>query len=233
MRASLSLVLATAIVALWILVVATKTREGFWSNQDSAPGYVALTRNNFPGADLGYFMGNVNAAADKCAATPGCVGFVVKRGDISSSKRPYWLLSSKVVVPANRKDNAQFTAYVTKQHWRTQFKGQDAATASNDLLASGAKVVGCAGAAITVYADKDYSGDSKWYGCGEYPNIGLEWKNDAITSIAIPTGLKVQIFMNKDFGGASATLTESTKNIGDTNGIFWNDAITSIKVSKA
>lgn len=82
--------------------------------------------------------------------------------------------------------------------------------------------------AVLAFADADYKGSSVAYCVGDHANVGGDW-NDKISSIQIPTGLKVTVYKDKDFSESNdnAEYTESVANLAD-----FNDVITSLKVVK-
>ncbi len=81
---------------------------------------------------------------------------------------------------------------------------------------------------ITLYEDCDYAGTELQLGVGEYPNISnLGFSNDALSSIKIPTGLKVTLYQHYDFGGTSIELTADDNCL--TN---FNEIVSSLKIEE-
>lgn len=52
---------------------------------------------------------------------------------------------------------------------------------------------------VAVYKDSHFRGIDKFFGVGDYPDLG-SW-GDAISSLRIPSTLKVSLYQKKDFGG--------------------------------
>jgi len=69
---------------------------------------------------------------------------------------------------------------------------------------------------VTVYADSDYRGTSKVLGVGQYPT-GFGLKNDTLSSLRIPSGLKVTLCEHDNFQGRRCVLVRDTPSLGNAN----------------
>lgn len=75
---------------------------------------------------------------------------------------------------------------------------------------------------VVVYDDSQYRGASQALGIGQY-----DWgqiKNDSISSLKVPTGMKVTLYSDTRFGGKSKMFTADTPYVGDD----FNDITSSI-----
>ncbi|GAX43974.1 hypothetical protein NIES4075_49890 [Tolypothrix sp. NIES-4075] len=75
---------------------------------------------------------------------------------------------------------------------------------------------------VVVYDDSQYRGASQALGIGKY-----DWgqiKNDTISSLKVPAGMKVTLYSDTHFGGKSKTFTADTPYVGDD----FNDQTSSI-----
>jgi hypothetical protein len=84
---------------------------------------------------------------------------------------------------------------------------------------------------VTVYQGCSYGGSwNVQLGIGTYTLSQLQalgFVNDDASSIRVPSGLKIQVYEDNNFAGASATYTSDQSCLSST----WNDEISSIKVS--
>lgn len=69
---------------------------------------------------------------------------------------------------------------------------------------------------VTVYSDSDYRGTSNTLGVGTYAT-GFGLKNDSLSSLKIPSGLKVTLCEHHDFGGRRCILVRDTPSLGAAN----------------
>jgi hypothetical protein len=77
---------------------------------------------------------------------------------------------------------------------------------------------------VTVYDDSQYGGVSQTLRVGRY-----DWgqiRNDSISSLRVPAGMRVTLYSDTHFGGASKTFTQDTPYVGDD----FNDKTSSIIV---
>ncbi|MHC5771824.1 MAG: glycoside hydrolase family 19 protein, partial [Nostoc sp.] len=77
---------------------------------------------------------------------------------------------------------------------------------------------------VVVYDDSQYLGASQVLGVGSY-----DWgqiKNDSISSVKVPAGMKVTFYSDTHFGGQSKTFTADTPYVGDD----FNDLTSSLIV---
>ncbi len=58
---------------------------------------------------------------------------------------------------------------------------------------------------VTIYSDAEYRGSSKTLGIGKYPT-GFGLKNDSLSSLKIPSGLKVTLCEHDNFQGRRCIL---------------------------
>lgn len=102
---------------------------------------------------------------------------------------------------------------------------------------------------VAVYKDSNFGGMDKFYGVGEYSDLG-SW-NDAISSLRIPSGLKVTLYQKTGFSGKQLTLLANDHTnlshfyfdnagtwvgrdvCGSKNSTCWNDTASSMKVYNA
>ena len=85
---------------------------------------------------------------------------------------------------------------------------------------------------VTMYTDSNYNGTAVTFGIGEYNmsdmiNAGIP--NDSVSSIKVPSGYKVVVYADINFGGNNTVFTGDTTYVGS----GWNDGITSFKVMDA
>ena len=96
------------------------------------------------------------------------------------------------------------------------------------------------GAAVVVYQDTNYRGDSRPVGAnlpdlGELPGCGgagAHW-DDCISSIRIPAGWQITLYDSDNFTGNSVTLTADVpdlENVSGPCGGNWDDCVDSIQV---
>ena len=83
---------------------------------------------------------------------------------------------------------------------------------------------------VTLYDAADYGGAYYHLTSSEYSDLSLIGWDNIVSSIKISSGYNVTIYGEKNYVGASTTLTTSTANLLYI-GISWNDLISSIKVS--
>ncbi len=88
---------------------------------------------------------------------------------------------------------------------------------------------------VTVYQDINYGGYSCNLSVGNYDlsrltEMGV--KNDDITSIKVKEGYEAILCEHSSFGGQTFTVTDDIGNLGNhtTNGLNWNDQVTSLIV---
>lgn len=84
---------------------------------------------------------------------------------------------------------------------------------------------------VTVYLDCYYKGTSATLSVGDYNMsdlTALGITNDAISSIAIQNGYKVELFWNINYAGSSLVLTSDNDCLVDEG---WNDEVTSLKIT--
>ena len=80
-----------------------------------------------------------------------------------------------------------------------------------------------------IYADANFSGISKFITIGKYDITQLApVPNDSVSSVHVPQGLKVTLFANAGFSGASKVLTADSSFLVD-----FNDVTSSIIVEQA
>ena len=80
----------------------------------------------------------------------------------------------------------------------------------------------------TMYRDSEYKSDALPLTIGDVSSMPNGW-NDAASSVRVPTGYRLEIYKDSEFGGKSHTLTSSTSNLGS---LDFNDATSSYRVVK-
>jgi len=80
--------------------------------------------------------------------------------------------------------------------------------------------------AATIYADANFTGKSQCLRTGSYRMADLKIGNDALTSIKVRSGMKVTLYENDQFGGASNVQTSDVAGFGP-----FNDRTSSIMIS--
>lgn len=80
---------------------------------------------------------------------------------------------------------------------------------------------------VTLYSDADYKGASSTLGVGRYAT-GFGLKNDSLSSIRVPSSLKVTLCDDANFGGRRTVVVRDTPNLNSAN-----DKITSIIIEPA
>jgi hypothetical protein len=81
---------------------------------------------------------------------------------------------------------------------------------------------------VTIYTDTYYGGQSATLLPGNYATMSeAGFPNNALSSLQLPTGYRVILYENENFGGKSYTITAS-KSMFTISG--WNDKTSSIKV---
>ncbi|MFN8290664.1 MAG: hypothetical protein U0U70_10430 [Chitinophagaceae bacterium] len=79
---------------------------------------------------------------------------------------------------------------------------------------------------VTLYEDCDYKGKSYFLEPGNYRGYQMKIKNDMLSCLQIPYGMKVTIYEHDDFGGRSKTYTSNIPCLEKE----WNDMASSIVV---
>ncbi len=64
---------------------------------------------------------------------------------------------------------------------------------------------------VTLYENIEYKGNTKKF-CGEVPNFRKIGQNIKLSSVKVPTGVKVDLYWNEDFKGKRLTLDKDTSN---------------------
>lgn len=105
-------------------------------------------------------------------------------------------------------------------------KSKAACVSSGGSTAAG----GCGDSMAELFNDKDYKGSSVKLKCGEYPNLSDYDMNDRISSMKIPSNLKVLAYNDKEYKGKGPGIFKN--NIGYVGTPFGNE-ITSVKVVPA
>ena len=89
---------------------------------------------------------------------------------------------------------------------------------------------------VTLFADCNFSGQSVSVGVGDYYSMDkVGFPNDALSSIKIPTGLKVTLYENNGFGGSSLVSTSDIAclNTQKLKYVYnWNDRVSSFRVAR-
>jgi hypothetical protein len=98
-------------------------------------------------------------------------------------------------------------------------------TTAGALLIASVALQGSAAAQVTVYADINYSGNSRTFN-GDVPNMLDQGFNDSVSSIQIPRGEQWQFCEDANYSGRCQTIQGS---IGDLRNINWNDRISSMR----
>ena len=80
---------------------------------------------------------------------------------------------------------------------------------------------------VTLYSDSEYRGTQNSLGIGRYPT-GFGLKNDSLSSIKVPSTLKVTLYEHDNFEGRTCVLVRDTPHLGGAN-----DEITSMIVEPA
>lgn len=96
----------------------------------------------------------------------------------------------------------------------------------------GQPTVNTASGDIYIYQDINYGGRVASLGLGNYRLADLQakgFKNDDLSSLKVPFGYKVTLYMDDNFSGAAKVITSDTSWIGSD----FNDVVSSIKVEKA
>jgi len=85
--------------------------------------------------------------------------------------------------------------------------------------------------AVKFYTDCNYQGQSWLISVGNWNLYIIQARigNDMISSIVVPKKVKITVYENADYSGASKTFGPGSYNCLDNVG--WNDKITSLKIS--
>jgi len=82
---------------------------------------------------------------------------------------------------------------------------------------------------ITIYNDQNFTGPLANLGVGDYNTVALSGmsgdSNNRISSVKVPSELKVLLYMSPDFTGTPLTLTADTPSISS-----YEDRVRSIRV---
>ena len=78
-----------------------------------------------------------------------------------------------------------------------------------------------------VYQNSNYSGTSQTLRPGLYDVSALTVGNDAVSSISVPSGWTVTLYLNSGFSGSTFTTTSSISALSNNS---WNDKASSIRV---
>jgi hypothetical protein len=99
------------------------------------------------------------------------------------------------------------------------------------------------GSSVWIYKDAFFKGDKKVLKTGTYTllQLGNDW-NNVISSLKIPNGYVVDLYLDDNFKGTSMAFygTKMNKNtttqtwVGEEQELdhFWNDKVSSIKIIK-
>lgn len=99
------------------------------------------------------------------------------------------------------------------------------------------------GTAVWIYKEVYFKGEKKILKAGSYTlsQLGTDW-NDVISSLKIPNGYVIEMYIDDNFKGTSIAIygTKTNKNantrtwVGEEQELdhFWNDKISSIKIIK-
>ena len=102
------------------------------------------------------------------------------------------------------------------------------------MLALGLGLTAPAGAQVSgtvvIYEDINYGGASRNFVAGSYSNIGSDW-NDRASSIRVPSGTVVSVYVDGGFGGRCENLRSDDADLR--NNPIGNDSITALKVGQA
>ncbi len=102
------------------------------------------------------------------------------------------------------------------------------------MLALGLGLTGSAGAqvagTVVMYENINYGGASRSFAVGSYSNVGSDW-NDRASSIRVPSGTVVSVYVDGGFGGRCENLRSDDADLRDNP--IGNDTITSLKVGQA
>src|SRR5262245_61270276 len=82
---------------------------------------------------------------------------------------------------------------------------------------------------VTLFKDGNFQGSSKSFTVGRYEGSSLGIGNDALSSVRVPSALKVHLCEHGGFHGARMTCVRDTPSLGD--GV--NDKVSSIIVEEA
>jgi len=82
------------------------------------------------------------------------------------------------------------------------------------------------GSMVTIYQDASYSWVSKSLSVGNYDINQLGISNDSLSSLKVPSGMKVTLYEHAGFQGKTLVITDDTVFVGDS----FNDKTSSIKV---
>jgi len=85
-------------------------------------------------------------------------------------------------------------------------------------------------ARVTLFVGCPFSGSSVSLGVGNYDINQIGLPNDSISSLRVPSGLRLVLFEHSGFGGASVTLTSDTACLTDRG---WNNRASSVQVQNA
>ncbi len=99
------------------------------------------------------------------------------------------------------------------------------------------------GTTVWIYKEVYFKGEKKVLKAGNYTllQLGIDW-NDVISSLKIPNGYVVEMYIDDNFKGTSIAIygTKTNKNantrtwVGEEQELdhFWNEKISSIKIIK-
>ena len=83
---------------------------------------------------------------------------------------------------------------------------------------------------VTFYDLKGYKGASTKKGVGKYKLNEMGIKNDTISALKVPKGLKVVLYKNNNFKGGKATFTKSDSNLKNNK---FDNVTSSFVITKA
>jgi len=81
---------------------------------------------------------------------------------------------------------------------------------------------------VTLYRDADFSGSARSFAVGSYVLAGTVIGNDALSSVKVPSGLKVTLYEHGDFSGRRMVCVRDTSYVG----AEVNDEVSAIKVEE-
>ena len=85
-------------------------------------------------------------------------------------------------------------------------------------------------ARVTLFVNCPFSGTSVSLGLGDYNMNQIGLPNDSISSVRVPSGLRLVLFEHSNFEGASVAITDDAACLTDRG---WNDRASSVRVHAA
>ncbi len=195
-----------------------------------------MSNNGGGGGGMMMVVVLIVAVMSSCCMAAGAVGLTLYKnpnflkellGDISlstSTSTP----GTSTGTPAGSTSTTDCTAKAQTECASKRGKDRETClrTSKAACTASGGTTGGCGESAVELFDDRDYKGRSVKLKCGEHINLSQYGMNDKISSMKIPSNIKVIAYNNADYKGDTGVFKNNIAYVGSP---FGNE-ITSLKI---